>query len=530
MQDHDSIVFKEEYDTPSTQPPSGHEARPWKIMVIDDDHDVHTMTHMVLRDYLFEKRPVTFLFGVSGEDAKRLMADHPDTAILLLDVVMEREQAGLEAVQFIRKTLNNRFVRIILRTGQPGRAPEQTVITTYDINDYKEKTELTAQKLITVVTASLRAYRDLRIIEENRRGLEKIIRSTHTLFEPQSLKKLAMGVLIQLVSLLDLNEGTLYIQPSGFAAVDKDNQLTLYAGTGVYEGMSGKTVQEVAQQETVALVEKALAAEKSLYQGTTYVGYFRTKNGTINLLLLQGNKPLNAVDQTLIDIFSTNVALAFDNVYSNQAMQDSQRRLAFSLGAIADSHADWAENHLRRVADSARLLAQKAGLPEEEVEQLWLSAPLHDLGKIAIPDAVITKPGQLTPEEWAVMQSHTNIGARLLRNAHQDILHSGANIAEMHHEQWNGLGYPKGLTGEEIPLFSRITSLVDVFDTLSHDRYYSKAWETERILTFIQSERGKRFDPRLVDLFLENLSEFQAIQMALPDAKDASNNQGRTTT
>ncbi|MBF0182992.1 MAG: DUF3369 domain-containing protein [Magnetococcales bacterium] len=490
---------------------------PWKVMVIDDDNDVHSLTHMVLREFTFEGRKLEFLFGHSGQDAKRLMEEHPDTAVLLLDVVMEREEAGLEAVEYIRNTLGNRFVRIILRTGQPGRAPEQRVITSYDINDYKEKTELTSQKLMTAVTAALRAYRDLKIIDENRRGLEKIILATQSLFEVHSLKKLATGILIQLVALLELEEGALYVHPAGFAASDLDADLTLYAGTGPYEELIGKTVQDTGNPRAIALVEKALQRQESFCEENCYVGYFRTKNGSLNLLFLQGSKPLNALDQKLIAIFSNNVSLAFDNAYTNQEMLETQQELTFSLGAAVDSHVHQSEYHLRRVAASARLLANLAGLSEEEAELLELAAPLHDLGKIAVPDTILTKPGRLSPEEWSIMQAHTHVGARLLQNNKQRVLQAGAIIAGMHHEQWDGKGYPNGLSGEEIPIFARITSLVDVFDTLAHDRYYEKSWKINTIIDFITQNRGTLFDPDLVDLFLEHLPEFQAIQTALPN-------------
>ncbi|MBF0399510.1 MAG: DUF3369 domain-containing protein [Magnetococcales bacterium] len=520
MQDNESILFLAEESEPVPTPSNPRNRTPWKIIVIDDDTDVHTLTHMVLRDFQFEGRGLQFFFGRSGAEAKRLMAEHPDTAVLLLDVVMEREESGLEAVDFVRNQLKNQFVRIILRTGQPGRAPEQQVITAYDINDYKEKTELTAQKLTTTITASLRSYRDLKIIEENRRGLEKIIQATHSLFKPQSLKDLATGVLIQLVALLELEEGAFYVQPGGFAATNTPiakNRLILYAGTGPYEQKIGQTVQEASDARGIDMVERAILAGKSLCEQNCYVGFFRTQCDSLNLVFLQGNQPLDEVDQRLIETFSVNVSLAFEHLYANQAQLEGQQAFLFSLGALVDAHSDRAENHLRRVADGARLLAQKAGLEEAEESLLWLAAPLHDLGKIAIPDMILTKSEKLTPEEWKLMQAHTDLGARLLRNNTHRVLRVGATIAEMHHERWDGKGYPRGLAGEEIPIFARITSLVDVFDTLCHDRYYEKAWEMSRAAEFIQAGRGTLFDPRLVDLFLAHLAEFQAIQAALPD-------------
>ena len=136
---------------------------PWKVMIVDDEPEVHNVTRLVLSNFRFENRPLQFLQAYSAKEARGLIAANPDTSVMLLDVVMESDQAGLDLVKVIRNELGNRFVRIVLRTGQPGQAPEQDVIANYDINDYKEKTELTAQKLSTMMYATLRAHRDKRV-------------------------------------------------------------------------------------------------------------------------------------------------------------------------------------------------------------------------------------------------------------------------------------------------------------------------------------------------------------------------------
>ena len=148
------------------EPREAEQLSPWKVMIVDDDQVVHDVSAMVLEDFYYQGRALQIITGYSGDDAKRLMREHPDTAILLLDVVMETDNAGLEAVRYIREELNNRFVRIILRTGQPGDAPESEVIHQYDINDYKEKSDLTVQKLQTALVVSLRNYSDLKTINE----------------------------------------------------------------------------------------------------------------------------------------------------------------------------------------------------------------------------------------------------------------------------------------------------------------------------------------------------------------------------
>ncbi len=162
----DQVIFSDEDDALVFAEPKA-EAEPidcWKILIVDDEAKVHQVTKLVLQDFKFESRPLKFLSAYTGKEAMPLIEEHLDLALILLDVVMEENNAGLEVVKYIRKVLKNEFVRIILRTGQPGEAPEEAVIVEYDINDYKTKTELTSQKLFTSIVAALRSYRDLRAL------------------------------------------------------------------------------------------------------------------------------------------------------------------------------------------------------------------------------------------------------------------------------------------------------------------------------------------------------------------------------
>lgn len=153
----------------------------------------------------------------------------------------------------------------------------------------------------------------------------------------------------------------------------------------------------------------------------------------------------------------------------------------------------------------------------EEAELLRIASPMHDIGKVAIPDAVLEKPGKLTDEEYEIMKSHTSIGYQLLKNSNRRILKAAAIIAYQHHEKWNGDGYPCGLRGEEIHLYARITAIADVFDALGSTRVYKRAWELERILKLFEKERGQHFDPKLVDVFLEQLPALLKIREEFMD-------------
>jgi signal transduction histidine kinase len=193
-------------------------ARKWKIAVIDDDQAVHEGTRFALSDYNLHGQTLEILSAYSAAEGRTLMRAHPDIAAVLLDVIMETDAAGLDLVEYIRNEIKNETVRIILRTGQPGQAPERRVIVQYDINDYKAKTELTADKLFTSLTAALRSYQQLERMVQTRRGLEIIIDAASTLYDFKSMQRLAEGVLTQLASLLNVDcAGILVLRDDGAA-------------------------------------------------------------------------------------------------------------------------------------------------------------------------------------------------------------------------------------------------------------------------------------------------------------------------
>lgn len=168
-------------------------------------------------------------------------------------------------------------------------------------------------------------------------------------------------------------------------------------------------------------------------------------------------------------------------------------------------------NHVKRVAEYSYILAPDLGLSDEEADWIRKASPLHDIGKIAIPENILTKPGKLTPEEYAVMKWHAHIGYSQLKGAPCKMLQAGAVIAHEHHEKWNGQGYPRGLKGEEIHLYGRITAIADVFDALFSSRVYKKPWELDRVLRLLSEERGEHFDPNVVDVFMDRLPEILRI-------------------
>ncbi len=186
----------------------------------------------------------------------------------------------------------------------------------------------------------------------------------------------------------------------------------------------------------------------------------------------------------------------------------TQREIIYTLGELGERRSKETGEHVNRVARFSELLAQKYGCTHVEIQQLKMASPMHDIGKVAIPDSILLKPGRLTDEEFEHMKSHTTYGWNIFKNSNQTLLKTVALIAHQHHEKWDGTGYPNKLKGEEIHIFGRITALADVFDALTHDRIYKKAWSIEETVEFIKQESGRSFEPKLVDILVENIDGF----------------------
>lgn len=182
------------------------------------------------------------------------------------------------------------------------------------------------------------------------------------------------------------------------------------------------------------------------------------------------------------------------------------------LGRAAEYRDDMTGYHIIRMSRYSQLLALAAGMNEEEAEVLLNASPMHDIGKIGIPDSILLKPGKLDSEEWAIMQKHVDIGVEILSGSDSELMDMAAEIAQNHHEKWDGTGYPRALEGENIPLTGRIVAVADVFDALTTERSYKEAWSVEKAVEFLKEQSGKHFDPHLVSLFLEILPDILNIR------------------
>ncbi|MCK5110388.1 MAG: response regulator [Arcobacteraceae bacterium] len=195
-----------------------------------------------------------------------------------------------------------------------------------------------------------------------------------------------------------------------------------------------------------------------------------------------------------------------------QEIVDTQKEVVFTMGAIGETRSKETGKHVKRVAEYSYILATLAGLDDEEAQLLKLASPMHDIGKVGIPDNILNKPGKLTTEEFEIMKTHSTLGYEMLKGSQREILKTSAIVAYQHHERWDGKGYPKGLKGKDTHIYGRITSICDIFDALGSDRCYKKAWELDKILKLFKDGKGTQFDPNLIDLFFDNLDKFLIIR------------------
>jgi signal transduction histidine kinase/CheY-like chemotaxis protein len=339
----------------------------WKIAVIDDEPAVHDGTRFALSDYALNGQGIEIISAYSAAEGRELLRRHPDVAVILLDVIMESDTAGLELVEFIRKELKNDTVRIILRTGQPGQAPERRVIVDYDINDYKAKTELTADKLFTALTAALRSYQQLQRMVETRRGLEIIIEAAGTLFDFKSMQRLAEGVLTQIASLLNVNcAGILVLRE----AQNSHETFSVLAGSGCYSRFIGTDVSQIIEHDLRRLVEEAFARRRHEFSDRRSVLYIRTVSGREVVVVLEAARRLSETDRALVEIFCSRLSIAFDNVILYEQLQEANTGLE---GRVAQRTEELTSANRRLALQWARL--RQANNLKSEI----LGTVAHDL-------------------------------------------------------------------------------------------------------------------------------------------------------
>ena len=326
----DDLVFLDEAITSSDNNTLGASKDVWQVMIIDDDADVHSATTFALSNVEIQNRPLSFLHAYSAQQARDILANEPNVAVILLDVVMEQQDEGLQLVHYIRDVLHRSEVRIILRTGQPGYAPEIDAIQQFDINDYKTKSELTRIKLYTVVTAAIRSYEQICTINSSSRGLDMILRASTELMALQTLEEFTNGVLKQIARLLD-------VPPNGLFCVretlqNQETELFVVAAAGKCQNLLNHSVSTLEDEQIGNALRRALNERRNIY-GREFTALHFGGNATNDFAaFFHTDRPLNETALRLLEVFCSNISVGLANIMlvtslHNSAFYDSLTKL-----------------------------------------------------------------------------------------------------------------------------------------------------------------------------------------------------------
>jgi response regulator RpfG family c-di-GMP phosphodiesterase len=490
---NESMDFLLDEETQNTDHLRGN----WNVIIVDDDHSIHEATKYALAKFTFMNKAIKWYDAYSAEEAMRLLPAVDKVALIFLDVVMETDDAGLQFLVWLRNNKVSPATRVILRTGQPGQAPERRIIVDYDLHDYKTKTELTADKLFTTTVAALRAYNDMFRLEVTHKGLEGIIRASSSLYLMQSINDYANSVLMQIDAILDIrSSGIICVQPK------RTGEWSVLGHTGCFTNNSNE-------------IAKILNTGENVKNDSYMVQWLSDTNESRFAIYIEAVEELDEVQKKMLYMFCNNIASGIKNIHLYDITLKAHKATVTSIGQVTEFRDPHTGQHISRISTGVEILAKelyKRGLypdelNEEMVELIGIASTLHDVGKINTPDNILLKPGLLSEEEFSTIKNHTIMGEEILKHTMEinefsvDYLEMGLRIAKYHHERWDGTGYPEGLAGIKIPIEARITSIMDVFDALINQRCYKEAYSFEKSMVIINEGRGTNFDPIIVDVF-----------------------------
>lgn len=294
----------------------------WKVLIVDDDPEIHSVTQLALSDLVVLGRHLEYLHAYSGQDACKLIEEHEDIVLVLLDVVMESDDAGLAVVKHIREQLKRDDIRIVLRTGQPGYAPEESVIKDYDINDYKTKTELTRRKLVTTVYAAIRSYQQIDSVTKNRQGLERIIGAAANLLELHNVHDYARGVLAEFKTLADSDSSVFCARGQGIVEGADDLSLYLLGQEGLSDAKINQKLAALDNPDAVRQITSCFQQKQHFFTANSTSLYFGS-GGFRAVVHLELSQALTDIEKQLIEVFLTNIATGYENVHLFQKLRNA---------------------------------------------------------------------------------------------------------------------------------------------------------------------------------------------------------------
>lgn len=458
------------------------------ILVVDDE----PRNIQVVSNVLKEANECHILYATNGEQAlQRIEKNEID--LILLDIMMPILD-GFETCKRLKADARYKDIPVIFLT---AKNDEESLIKGFDAGavDYISKPFL-RRELIARVTTHL----NLRLTQK---------KLSSELSDNKELLKQYKNIVDQssIVTKSDLSGRIIY-------ANDNFCSISGYSR----EELIGKPHNIVRHPE----VPSSFYTEmwETINNKRTWKGVVKnlTKEGKVYIVDAVVNPILNSQDE-IIEFISLRKDIT-PLIELKEEIEATQKELILMLGNVGENRSKETAAHVRRVAEYAKILASAYGLSTSECDTLWATATMHDIGKVGIPDYILNKPDKLTNEEFEIMKTHAETGYSFFKNSSRPLLQAAAIVAHEHHERWDGLGYPRGIAGEDIHIYGRITAIADVFDALGTKRIYKRGWNTDEIIDYFREQSGKQFEPKLVELLLENVDKFLAINETYKDILD----------
>lgn len=502
-------------------------AKSERILIVDDEIVIRELMSDILTDEGFNVESAP-----NGVAALEMLRASNDFVVLFTDIMMP-EMDGIELIRKARLVAPT-LVPIVMTgyaTLETARAAVKEGAYDYVLKPFN---------LSEIKMAVTNALERCRLANENAslREITELFKISERIASIRSEDALLDFVLEAALERVDAKRGSLMM-------VSEDGQnLEIARGVGlpldfdraaihvkssisgwVAENVMPLFIEDIRQEPTVDKLSWQLRDNSfisvPLERKATTLGEPSTIKGKViavlNVTEKENGGTFSEADLKILSIVANHAAAALENVRLLRDVEDAQREIVFTLGEIVETRSQETGFHVKRVAEYCKLLGLKCGLSHGEAEILRLASPLHDVGKVGIPDAILNKPGKLTPEEFDVIKTHATMGYDMLKVTKGHVLQAAAIIALQHHERFDGKGYPHGLSGKDIHIFGRITCIADVFDALGVKRVYKEAWALDRILDLFREERGRQFDPDITDVFFANLDEILEIRAALTD-------------
>lgn len=491
----------------------------WRVLVVDPLNEITSFINELQRGYTSGAVNLVVERAESHAEVLRQLTESSDIAVIILELSNTKDDSALILIQNIREVLGNIVVSIITVSSDTIAVEYGNFARQYNILSNITLEQIKSGTARATIVEGFKVFQSKFHLEESRQLFVASLKQEEEMSKFSSLSIFISGFLSRLCSLLSDANPNCRSEISMLSAyrIGISSEYRVLEGMGEYKDSKNIELNQVLSEEDC---QHAFANNETTNHSVTrnsYCGIFTTHSGESALIYVKKSKPLNERELQLLSQFTESASTAIGTISISN--DDTARRsdVLTTLSRVVELRSQETAVHVNRVGAVSKLLASRLGLSSREIDLVWLAAPLHDIGKAVTPESILNKQGTLTKHEYSIMQNHVTHGYEFLKNSNIELINAAATIALSHHEKWDGTGYPRGLKGDDIHIFGRIVGLADVVDALIGKRCYKDPLSLGKVVDIVHSERGKHFDPAVVDTFVNSLDEYVEILRQFPN-------------